>query len=54
MLAQGALATLLLLPSVPELIGHYRYYYTKYADTVVWHYQYGLQQAFGHLLGDGA
>jgi hypothetical protein len=52
--AQVALAVLLLLPATPELLGRYRYYYTDYADTVVWHYQYGLQEslAFARLHQD--
>lgn len=43
--AQAALAVVLLLPATPELLGRYRYYFTDYADTVVWHYQYGLREA---------
>lgn len=44
-LAQGALALVLLLPTAPELSARYRYYFGEYPDTVVWHYQYGLQEA---------
>jgi 4-amino-4-deoxy-L-arabinose transferase-like glycosyltransferase len=43
--AQGALAAVLLLPSAPELSARYRYYFGEYPDTVVWHYQYGLEEA---------
>jgi 4-amino-4-deoxy-L-arabinose transferase-like glycosyltransferase len=45
LIVQAALAVVLLLPAAPELVDRYHYYFTDYADTVVWHYQYGLQQA---------
>jgi hypothetical protein len=44
-LAQGVLALVMLLPTAPELADRYRYYFGDYPDTVVWHYQYGLEEA---------
>ncbi|HEY8601993.1 MAG TPA: glycosyltransferase family 39 protein [Thermomicrobiales bacterium] len=53
-LMRVALATLLLVPALPEVVTRQRYYFTAYGDSVVWHYQYGLHEALEFAIAQQA